>query len=43
MQLGEYESKNQPFQIAVVDVNGELMTDWWIGLDDLKHIKTKKK
>jgi hypothetical protein len=42
MQLGEYESKNQPFQIAVVDVNGELMTDWWIGLDDLKHIKTKK-
>lgn len=42
MQLGEYESKNNPFQIVAVDVNGEIITDWWIGLDDLKHIKTKK-
>lgn len=42
MQLGEYESKNRPFQIMAQDINGELMSDWWISLNDLKHIKTKK-
>lgn len=42
MPLGEYESKDRPFQIVALDINSEPMMVWWVGLDDLKHIKTKK-
>lgn len=42
MQLSNRMTAKQPFQICIADIDGDCIGELWFGLDDLKHIKTKK-